>query len=248
MDAIRDERDGNVWQQVIEGLTYLDGVFAGTSAQTTVRVYGRSLLVPVLQRLGWRPGESDDAGTLRIRNSLIDTLGRFDDSDTNQRASALFAASVSTAAVPIDPSIRSAVVRTAARSADPATFEILRRLLRDTTTQEDNFHFGGALILVRDPRLVYRILEIALTDEWPPGSASYYLRNVGAASGHPMLARDFILKNFDQVLSKASIRGRPWVLPDAYRGFNELREADNLLAVQRRLLGRNCDESGRAGF
>ena len=142
--------------------------------------------------------------------------------------------------MPIDPSIRSGVVRTAARGADPATFEILRRLLRETATQEDNFLFGGALILVRDPRLVYRILEIALTDEWPPGSASWYLRNVGAASGHPMLARDFILQNFDQVLGKASVRGRPWVLPDAYRGFNELREADNLLAVQRRLLGENA--------
>ena len=240
LDAIRDERDGAVWQQVIEGLTYLDGVFTGTSAQAAVRAYGRWLLLPVLGRVGWRPGEGDDAGTLRIRNALIDTLGRFDDSATNQRALALFAGSVATAAVPIDPSIRSGVVRTAARSADPATFENLRRLLRESTNQEDNFLFGGALILVRDPRLVYRILELALTDEWPPGSASWYLRNVGAASGHPILAREFILQNFDQVLSKSSIRGRPWVLPDAYRGFSELREADDLLAVQRRLLGENA--------
>ncbi len=240
LEAMRDERDGAVWQQVIEGLTYLDGVFAGTPAQIAVRAYGRSLLIPVLQRVGWQPGERDDAGTLRIRNALIDTLGRFDDPDTNQRASALFAGSVATAAVPIDPSIRSGVIRTAARSADAATFEILRRLLRETSNQEDNFLFGGALILVRDPRLVYRILELALTDEWTPGSASWYLRNVGATSGHPTLARDFILQNFDQVLVKASTRGRLWVLPDAYRGFNELRRADDLLAVQRRLLGENA--------
>ena len=85
LDAIREEREGAVWQQVIEGLTYLDGVFAGTSAQTAVRAYGRSLLVPVLGRLGWRPSENDDAGTMRIRDALIDTLGRFDDPDTNQR-------------------------------------------------------------------------------------------------------------------------------------------------------------------
>jgi aminopeptidase N len=240
LDAIRNDRDGAVWEQVIEGLTYLDDVFAGTPTQAAVRSYGRSLLLPVLGRLGWRPREGDDAGTMRIRNALIDTLGRFDDPETNQRASALFAGSVARVAVPIDPSIRSAVVRTAARSADPVTFETLRRLLRDATNQEDNFLFGGALILVRDPRLVHRILELALTDEWPPGSASWYLRNVGAASGHPMLARDFILQNFDQVLGKASSRGRMWVLPEAYRGFNELRQADHLLVVQRRLLGENA--------
>ncbi|MGZ8921673.1 MAG: hypothetical protein ACXW3L_11880, partial [Limisphaerales bacterium] len=107
-------------------------------------------------------------------------------------------------------------------------------------TQEDNFVFGGALILVRDPRLVYRILELALTNEWQPGSATWYLRNIGASSGHPMLAREFILQNFDQVLAKASIRARPQVMPDAYRGFNESRQADDLLSVQRRLLGENA--------
>jgi aminopeptidase N len=240
LDAIRDERDGAVWQQVIEGLTYLDDVFARTPAQLALRAYGRSLLAPELKRLGWQSSESDDAGTLRIRNALIDTLSRFDDADTNQRASALFGGSVATAAVPINPSIRAGVVRAASRSADPATFEILRRLLRESTTQEDNFLFGGALILVRDPRLVYRILEVALTNEWQPGSATWYLRNVGASSGHPTLVRDFIFQNFDQVVAKASIRARPQVLPDAYRGFNESRQADDLLSAQRRLLGENA--------
>ena len=237
LEALHDEREEAIWQQVIEGLTYLDDAFAGSSTQTLVRAYGRSLLRPVLVRVGWEPASDDDPGTRRLRNALIDIMGRFDDPETNARTAALFTNLTANPAVPIEPSIRRGVVRTVARNADSATFETLRRLLRDANNQEDNYLFGGAMILVRDPRLVYRILEVSLTDEWPPGSATWYTSNVGAASGHPKLARDFILQNFDRLLSKASRGGRPRLLSEAYGGFNEQREADDLLANQRRLLG-----------
>ena len=237
LDAMRDEREGAVWQQVIENLVYLDDVFAGTPTQESVRAYGRSLLRPVMSRLGWQPQPGEDAGTLRVRASLIDALGRFDDADTTARAKAMFAAYTATPSVPIEPSIRQGVVRTAARTADPATFESLRRLLKEASNQEDNYLYGGAMVLVRDPQLVQRILELGLTDEWPPGSASWYMRNVGFHSGHSRLARDFIVQNFKAVEAKASRAGRAWILPAAFTGFNEKKEADALLATQRRLLG-----------
>jgi hypothetical protein len=93
------------------------------------------------------------------------------------------------------------------------------------------------MILVRDPKLLQRILDLGLTDEWPPGSASWYMRNVGNFSGHPGLARDFIVKNFDAVQAKTSSSRRPWILPAAHFGFNVKHEAEALLATQRRLLG-----------
>ena len=237
LNAMRDELEGAVWQQVIENLVYLDDVFAATPVQESVRSYGRSLLGPVMVRLGWQPKPDDDAGTLRLRNALIDTLGRFDDAETTARANAMFAAYTATPSAPIEPSIRQGVVRASARTADAATFETLRRLLKDASNQEDNYLYGGAMILVRDPKLVQRILELGLTDEWPPGSASWYMRNVGNFSGHPGLARNFIVENFNAVQAKASRAGRPWILPAAYAGFNVQSEADSLLATQRRLLG-----------
>jgi aminopeptidase N len=237
LDAIRDEKEGAVWQQVIDSLVYLDDAFYGSPAQASVRAYGRFLLGPVLGRLGWRPRPTEDAGTQRLRGALIDTLGRFDDAEITGRCQAMFAVFAATPSVPIEPSIRPAVIRTAARSADAATFETLRRMLREASNEEDNYLYGDALIVVRDPKLVTRILELSLTDEWPPGNASWYARSVGAASGQPKIARDFILQNFDAVVAKSSRRGRPWMLPTTYSGFSETREADDLLDAQRRLLG-----------
>jgi aminopeptidase N len=236
LEAVQGEREGAVWQQVIENLEYLDDVFAGTAVQRSVRDYGRHLLQPVMRRVGWEPRSSDDAGTLRLRDAVIDTLGRFEDPEVTVRARQMFADHAGSRAVPIDPSIRNGVVRTAARTADTTTFEALRRFLKQADNQEDNHLFGGAMICVRDWQLVLRILELGLTDEWPPGNASWYLRNVGYHSGHSGLAKDFILKNFEAVQAKASRWGRSWTLPDTFAGFNDNKEADQLLAVQRRLV------------
>ena len=245
LEAVRDERDGAVWEQVIEGLTYLDDALAGTPAQSAVRAYGRSLLQPQVRRLGWQPKANDDAGTLRTRNALIDALGQFDDAQTAQRAVAMFTGATATPPVPIDPSIRAGVIRTAARAADAKTFETLRQLLREATNQEDNHLYGDAMLLVRDPRFVQRILELSLTDEWPPGSAARYARLVGVKSGHVRIGSDFVVRNFDVLSKKASAWAKLWVLPDAYSGFNVATEADELLKVQRHALGENAMEPAK---
>lgn len=237
LDAMRGEREGAVWQQVIDDLGFLDDVFARTPAQPSVRAYGRSLLQPVLDRLGWQPRPGEDAETLRLRDALIETLGRFDDADTTTRARSMFAAHTGTPAVPIDPSIRQGVVRTAARPADEATFETLRLLIRGARSQEDEFLYGGAMVRVRDPVLVRRVMELGLTDEWRPGAANWYLGNIGLYSGQTALAADFIVENFRAVQAKASLMSHGWTLPSAFTGFNEKNEAERLLSLQRRLLG-----------
>ena len=235
--SARAEQEGAIWQQVIESLQFLDDALAGTSAQAAVRQYARDLLSPPLARLGWAPVPSESAGTTRLRNQLIDALGRFDDAATIARARALFVAFVATPSKSIEPSIRSGVVRTVARHADAGTFDEVRKHLREATNQEDEYLYGGAMIQARDPQLVRQVLQAALTDEWKPGSASWYVRHIGEASGHPALARDFIVEHFDALLAKSSRDERAWVLPVAHTGFNTTREAERLLAEQRERLG-----------
>lgn len=234
-----DEREGAIWQQVIEHMEYLDETFAGTAAQKQLRARARALLAPQLDRLGWQPRADDAAGTLRLRNALIEALGRFDDAATIAASSALYRAQARGTA--IEPSIRAGVIRTVARHADAETFEDLRAKLKNAANQEDNYLYGGALIGVRDPELVRRLLALTLTDEWMPGAATWYVREVGAASGQPQLAQEFVERNFKALAAKASTWSRPWLLPRAYAGYNTEARAAQLLAAQRRLLG---DEAG----
>ena len=107
--------------------------------------------------------------------------------------------------------------------------------------RKNNYLLGGALIGVRDPRLVYKVLELTLTDEWDAGSASWYVRNIGAASGHPQLARDFVVKHFDVLSSKTPSSRQVWLLPHVYEGFNDARNADDLVVNQLRFLSKDAN-------
>lgn len=229
------EPEGAIWHQAIDDLEYLDDAFADTAAQAALRAQSRALLAPKLVRLGWQPAAGEPAGNLRLRNALIDALGRFDDAATLAQARRLYAAEA--AGTPIEPSIRAGVVRTVARHADAATFEDLRAKLKAAANQEDNYLYGGALIGVRNPALAAQVLVLTLTDEWPPGSATWYARNIGAASGQVQLAREFLERNFAALAAKSSAWSRAWLLPGAFTGYNSEPQAAELLAAQRRLLG-----------
>jgi aminopeptidase N len=229
------EPEGAIWQQVIGHLEYLDEAFAGTAAQRPLRTQARALLAPKLAQLGWRSLAGEPAGTLRLRDALIDALGRFDDTAVIAQARRLYSGEAE--GTPIEPSIRDGVVRTVARHADDATFENLRAKLKGAGNQEDSYLYGGALIGVRKPVLVARLLALTLGDEWPPGSAAWYAREVGSASGQTRLAQEFVVRNFAALAARASAWSRAWLLPRAFAGYNRGERADALLVAQRRLLG-----------
>ncbi|MCX8498058.1 MAG: M1 family metallopeptidase, partial [Caulobacteraceae bacterium] len=71
--------DPTVMERAQAVLGRLNDLFVGSSRQAGMAAYGRSVLNPVLAKIGWRPasGESPRVGLLRL--SLISALGRFDD-------------------------------------------------------------------------------------------------------------------------------------------------------------------------
>jgi aminopeptidase N len=233
--ALRDEPEGAIWQRALDDLEYLDDALAGTGAQAVLRAQARALLAPKLAALGWTGTAGESTATVRLRSALIDALGRFDDPEVIAQARRRYRDDAGGTAM--DPAIRAGVVRTVARHADAATFEDLRAKLKAAPNQEDNYLYGGALVGVRDARLVARLLSLTLTDEWPPGSATWYAREVGAASGQVRLAQEFVARNFEALAAKSADWVRPWLLPRAYSGYNDEARADELLAAQRRLLG-----------
>ncbi len=242
-------RGASEWRGILERLESLDLALGGTPAQAALRAWSRQALAVELARLTWTPADQDDSQTLSLRADLIDALGNFDDAATVARARALEAERPDAAAVA--PSLRGAVLYTVARHADGATFERLRAALKTATRDEDAWKLRRALTLVRDPGLVARVLEIALTDEWEPTRAAWIARQVGPGSGVAEPAYAFVEKHFAVLAAKAQEDGRVWLLPDAAGAFNEPRRADALLATQRRLLGepgRDAAEQAAAGI
>ncbi len=66
----------------------------------------------------------------------------------------------------MDSSVRSGVIGTAARFSDVATLNHYGASCATQEIRKYNYLLGGALIGVRDARLVYKVLELTLADEW----------------------------------------------------------------------------------
>ena len=74
--------------QAVEGIDFIDEALAGSAAREPFATFARSLLAPLLARLGWRARDGDGPTAMRLRGELIALLGRLGDADVRGRAAA----------------------------------------------------------------------------------------------------------------------------------------------------------------
>ena len=136
LDALRDEREGAVWQQVIEEPWVPRRRLcrhAGAGICSRLRPISAATRHEPLgvAATAWRGCGNPS------RTQQPDRYARpFRRCRRRPReAKAMFAAYTGTPSVPIEPSIRQGVVRVAARTADAETFETLRRLLKEASNR-----------------------------------------------------------------------------------------------------------------
>ena len=160
--------DPTVWDRLASQLRTIDAIYAPGAARDAFRAYARKLLDPEFQTLGFdaKAGESDNAGVLR--NTLIQTLGRFGDKAVIAEAHRRFEAIVA------DPSAKGpttrAVIGVVARNADQATFDQLRKMAAATQDSLQKQHLDFALATATDPAILKQALDLTLTDEIPTTS------------------------------------------------------------------------------
>jgi len=126
----------------------------------------RARFGPVLESLGL-PGKATDAdGTQARRATLLELLGETaDDTAVQQRARTLALAYLDDrTAVP--PNVANAVLRTAAAGGDKALYDrYVAELAKTRSTPEEYYRFFTALAHFRDPALVTRTLEFAISTD-----------------------------------------------------------------------------------
>lgn len=220
------------------GLNFLDEAMAGTPAERDVRAAGRLLFAPELARLGWVPGTSDDAETLKLRGLLIVQLARFDERDSIERARQLFDLDESGEA-PLAPSIRASVIVAIGTHAHRAHFDRLLARLKVANSEEDRWIYASALAAGRDEGRAREFLSASLAGIVGPNIASAIPGMVGETSPFGEMAYGFTLAHWDELaaLSGEMFGGKHWLLPNAASRFNDLGSARRLLADQRRMAG-----------
>jgi aminopeptidase N len=107
---------------------------------------------------------------------------------------------------------RKTVIEIVSEHSDAPMFDRLVReirALKDPLERQDRFE---AIMGLKDPALIGRALDLAISDEAPAGSAIQTLLPT-ASRNHPDIVWDFALKHVDQPGFPMDSESRLWVMP-----------------------------------
>jgi len=155
------EGDPSVWSVVIGALGLLDRV-APDEGRATLAAGVRSLLGPLVARLGWDPAATDDERTPSLRSGALLALGTIgDDPDVRTEAARRFAA---TPAEPLNGDTASAIVGIVAAHGGVDEYETyLSRYRAPANPQEEHRYLDG-LAGFRDADLASRTFDLAMSE------------------------------------------------------------------------------------
>jgi aminopeptidase N len=201
-----------VWTQVLGSLRDIDDLERGAPDRAVFRAYARSLLNPVLARVGWDPRPDDTPDVVLLRASLIRTLGRFEDPAVVAEARKRFAGFVADRST-ISPSLQDAVLSVVGYSADKKLYDQLHELGRKADSTETRLRYYYALGGAHDPALIAETVGITETDEITPGRVNRFIGAAAAASDNPELVWKLFLAKRKAVLQKLTPMQAAGVLP-----------------------------------
>ena len=156
----------SVIDEVAARVGFVTTAIADEGQRAAYKAWIRARFSPVLASLGL-PGRATDAeGVQGRRGTLLLLLGdTADDTAVQQKARELALGYLNDPAS-LPPSLVTPVLRTAAAGGDAALYErYVAQLAKTRSTPEEYYRFLNALAWFRDPALVRRTLEMALSAE-----------------------------------------------------------------------------------
>jgi aminopeptidase N len=199
--AMGSDLDSRSWQQIAAALSTVEYDVRGSAGHDAFAARARSIIQPVMQRLGWNALAPETPDVQQLRLALIEDLGTWGDTGILDQAHERFAAFLRDP-TSISPDDQAMILGLVAGDADPTVFEQLHAIARAARNETEQQRYFTVLMQVRDPQLAQRAAQIALSDEIPPQGANWRLRLlVVLAHEHPQLAWNTFIDHAEALLS-----------------------------------------------
>jgi aminopeptidase N len=215
---VRANADPFEWSKVASGLATLRGLYQGTPLAEPMRARTRTMLAPVLARVGFeqRPGEA--VKVTNLRETLLASLGASGDPEVAARARR-YVGQLAANPTAIPPAIRQPILSTYAANATPAEWTQLLALTEAEKSPVAKNRFVALLGAARDPATANRALAVLTTDTLTPPQKATLLRAI--AGTHPDLAFDWAVRNRALVESFLEESSRVGFIPQLGAGSND---------------------------
>ena len=156
------EGDPSVWSVVLGALGLFSRVVPDDE-RSVLEAAVRSLVGPVVDRLGWEPSPDDTERTPTLRSSALRTLGVLGaDPGVREEAARRFAAAEADGGAGLHPDIAGAVLDIVATTGGTAAFDAFLAHYRAPANPQEENRYLYALASFDDPQLANRTFDLAL--------------------------------------------------------------------------------------
>lgn len=158
------EENHYVWAGVADGIAALSEIFVGDPDVPKLEEWGRALVKPVLQRIGWDEKADEPNPRVLLRATLAGASIRFGDPESVAQVRSRFdAARRNLSSAP--PNLRSVIFSGAARHGDDAVWASLTELHEKADLPEVKVQLLRALGAFRNEKALRRSVAYALSDK-----------------------------------------------------------------------------------
>jgi aminopeptidase N len=197
--GVGNDRNRAVMDDVLGRLDYINQYLVTDDDRESFRTWLRGYLTPMLKDLGWeaKPGESDEQRTLRSR--LINALG-YDARDPDVLAEARKVADKALDdPSSVDREIANGAMALAALNGGEDFYNRLMTALKNPKSPEEYYMYLFTLPQFRDPKLLQRTLDYAVSPDVRSQDALGVVTSVMQNPEGQKQAWDFILTHWDAV-------------------------------------------------
>ncbi len=186
-------------------LEFIDDHLVAGAGREAYHSWIRSTFRPMMAKIQWAPapGESEETHTLRAL--LVALLGkRGEDPDTIRRATQMSRQYLQDPAS-VDPSLARVILEVAARFGDAALFNEYLAAMQRMHSPEQFYNVGYALAEFRDPQLVERTLQLAVSPETRNQDAPHLIAAVMDNPANQVVAWPWIKMHWPDVEKKITM-------------------------------------------
>ncbi len=195
--AYVNESEYPVWSDLVSNLGWIANLLAHEPYFDRFRALARSLLCPIVSRMGWDPEPQESHLDALLRGTVIQELGYYGEETVLREATTRFSRFTEDAEA-VHPDLRSAVLNLAAFGGNRTTYEALRQVEMRATLQEEKVRALTALTYFDDPELLGKALELSLSKEVRSQDTIRIVGGVGANPRGHDLAWEFVKANWEE--------------------------------------------------
>ena len=201
-NALHNDRDSTVLGQIIDRVGYIGRNLVTDQDRPEFQSWVRSFFKPVLNDIGMMPKPGEPPTMSDLRAKLYGVLGGPTGNDPDVIAqSQKLTQEYMQSPDNVPPDLVSVAVNIAAINGNAALYDEYRAKLNQAKTPQEYYTYFYALGSFRDPALLEKTLDFALTDQ-VRNQDLYIIGDVMQSRFGGPLAWDFVKSHWDQLMKK----------------------------------------------